>query len=59
MAKKNHQDALKEADELVSSAQALRNELDKAGNYVVPFSSVKRTEEIEKLARRIRGHLKQ
>ena len=59
MAKKAHQDALNEADELISAAQALRNELDKAGDYVVPLSSVKRTEEIEKLARRIRGHLKQ
>lgn len=59
MAKRDHQDALKEADELISAAQALRNELDKAGDYVVPVSSVKRTEEIEKLARRIRGHLKQ
>jgi hypothetical protein len=32
--------------------------LQRAGNYVVPVSSVKKTEEIEKLARRIRGRLK-
>ncbi len=31
---------------------------EKAGNYVVPVASVKKTEEIEKLARRIRGRLK-
>lgn len=59
MAKEEHQRALKEAADLVAVAQQLKDELQKAGDYVVPLSSVKKTEEIEKLAKRIRGRLKQ
>jgi hypothetical protein len=58
IAKQNHQAALKDASDLVQAAKSLEEELKGAGNYVVPVSSVKRTEEIEKLARRIRGRLK-
>ena len=58
IAKQEHQRAIKDAEDLVSMAQQLRDEIQKAGNYVVPVSSVKKTEEIEKLARRIRGRLK-
>jgi hypothetical protein len=59
IAKQEHEQALKDADELIAVAQQLKDELQKAGNYVVPVSSVKKTEEIEKLARRIRGRLKE
>ena len=58
IAKQNHEQALKDTNELIAVAEQLRDELKKAGNYVVPVSSVKKTEEIEKLARRIRGRLK-
>ncbi|MFL6354002.1 MAG: hypothetical protein ACJ74Z_19425 [Bryobacteraceae bacterium] len=58
IAKQNHEQALKDANDLIAVAGQLRDELQKAGNYVVPISSVKKTEEIEKLARRIRGRLK-
>jgi len=58
IAKQDHERALKEAEDLLSLAQQLRDELQRAGNYVVPVASVKKTEEIEKLARRIRGRLK-
>jgi hypothetical protein len=58
IAKQNHEEALKDAGDLVSVAQQLQDELKKAGSYVVPVESVKKTEEIEKLARRIRGRLK-
>ena len=58
IAKNDHEQALKDANELITVAEQLRDELRKAGNYVVPVSSVKKTEEIEKLARRIRGRLK-
>lgn len=58
IAKNDHDQALKDANELIAVAEQLRDELRKAGNYVVPVSSVKKTEEIEKLARRIRGRLK-
>ncbi len=59
LAKEQHEAALKDVNDLIADAQQLKQELQKAGDYVVPFSSVKRTEEIEKLARRIRGRLKQ
>jgi hypothetical protein len=59
IAKEEHEAALKDTNQLIAIAQQLKDELEKAGDYVVPFSSVKRTEEIEKLARRIRGRLKQ
>ena len=59
IAKQAHEQALKDAGDLVTAAQQLRDELQKSGNYVVSMSSVKKTEEIEKLARRIRGRLKQ
>jgi hypothetical protein len=58
IAKKQHEDAMRDVDDLVSAAQELKQELEHAGNYVVPVSSVRKTEEIEKLARRIRGRLK-
>jgi Zn-dependent oligopeptidase len=58
IAKRNHEQALKDANDLITVAGQLKDELQKAGNYVVPVSSVKKTEEIEKLARRIRGRLK-
>lgn len=59
LAKEQHEQALKDANDLLAVAQQLKDELQKAGDYVVPLSSVKKTEEIEKLARRIRGRLKQ
>lgn len=58
IAKKQHEDAMRDVEDLVSAAQELKQELEHAGNYVVPVSSVRKTEEIEKLARRIRGRLK-
>lgn len=58
IAKQNHEASLKDAADLVEAAERLQEELKNAGSYVVPVASVKRTEEIEKLARRIRGRLK-
>src|SRR5689334_22643118 len=58
IAKEQHEQALKDAHQLITMAEELRDELKRAGDYVVPVSSVKKTEEIEKLARKIRGRLK-
>ncbi len=58
IAKEQHEQALKDTADLITVAEQLRDELQKAGDYVVPVASVKKTEEIEKLARRIRGRLK-
>lgn len=58
IAKEEHEQALKEAQNLVLLAEQLRDEIEHAGNYVVPVSSVKKTEDIEHLARKIRGRLR-
>lgn len=58
IAKQNFEASLKDAADLVRAAKSLEDELKDAGSYVVPVSSLKKTEEIEKLARRIRGRLK-
>lgn len=57
MAREKHEQALKDASELVTVAEQLRDELKKAGDYVVPVSSVRKTEQIEKLAKKIRSRL--
>ena len=58
IAKEDHQQAMKDVNELISIAEQLRDELQKSGEHVVSVSSVKKTEEIERLARKIRGRLK-
>lgn len=58
MAKEEHERALKDADELINLAQQLKADLQKSGDYVVPLSTVKKTEDIEKVAKRIRGRLR-
>jgi cell division septation protein DedD len=58
IARQNHEASLKDASDLVTAAKALEQELKDAGSYVVQVASVKRTEDIEKLARRIRSRLK-
>ncbi len=56
--KAEHEKSLKDADDLVRLAQELKADLEKAGSFVVPVQTIRRTEEIEKLAKRIRGRLK-
>lgn len=58
IAKQEHEQMLKDANDLIAVAQELKDEIQKAGEFVVPVSSVKKTEEIERLARRIRGRLR-
>lgn len=58
IAKEDHEQALKDVNDLIGVAQQLRDELEKSGEHVVSISSLKKTEEIERLARKIRGRLK-
>jgi hypothetical protein len=58
IARQQHADALKDVDALVAAAEELRDELKHAGDYIVPVGSLRKTEEIEKLAKKIRGRLK-
>jgi hypothetical protein len=58
IARKQHEEAMKDVDDLIAAARDLKEALERAGNYVVDVATVKKTEDIEKLARRIRGRLK-
>jgi hypothetical protein len=58
IAANDHKQALKDANELVTLANEIKTELEKAGDFVVPLGTLKKTEEVEKLAKRIRGRLK-
>jgi hypothetical protein len=58
IAKEDHNLALKDVNELITVAEQLRDELQKSGEHVVSLTSVKKTEEIERLAKKIRGRLK-
>jgi hypothetical protein len=57
IAQSEHEKALKDAEELASLSNDLRDDIKKIGNFVVPVSALKKTHEIEKLARRLRSHL--
>jgi hypothetical protein len=58
IARQQHVDALKDVDALVAAAEELRDQLKHAGDFVVPVMSLRKTEEIEKLAKKIRSRLK-
>ncbi len=57
IAREQHEQVLKDANDLITLAENLRDELQKAGDFVVPAGSLKKTEQIEKLAKKIRGRL--
>ena len=56
--KADHERDLKDAAQLIELSQQLKAELEKNDRHVLSISSIKKTEEIEKLARRIRGRIK-
>ncbi|HTT60737.1 MAG TPA: hypothetical protein VMG35_02820 [Bryobacteraceae bacterium] len=55
--KADHAKDLKDAAHLVDLAEQLKMELEKNDRRVLSISSLKKTEEIEKLAKRIRARL--
>ena len=57
IAKSEHEKALKDAEALIALSNQLKDEIVKAGTFVVPASALKKTAEIEKLARSVRGHV--
>ncbi|MDP3001350.1 MAG: hypothetical protein Q8N47_27955 [Bryobacterales bacterium] len=56
--KVEHQKSLEDAAQLVRLSRQLRAELKKNDRYIVSLGSIKKTEEIEKLARRIRARMR-
>lgn len=56
--KSDHEKSLKDAGELLKLAEDLKIELEKNDAHVLSVGAVKKTEEIEKLAKRIRQRMK-
>lgn len=55
--KAEYQKNLKDAQDLVDLAQSLQSDLKKEEGHVLSLTDVKKTEEIEKIAKRIRGRI--
>ena len=56
--KADHEKSVKDAAQLIELAESLKQELEKDDAHVLSVSSLRKTEEIEKIARRIRARLK-
>ena len=56
--KAEHQQNLKDAAELADLAEQLKADLEKDDRYTLSMATLKKTDEIEKLVRRIRSRLR-
>ena len=56
--KADYEKTLKDAAELIDLAEQLKADLEKNDRHVLSISTLKKTEDIEKLAKRIRGRLR-
>jgi hypothetical protein len=56
--KAEHQENLKDAARLADLAQDLKESLERDDRYVLSLSTLKKTDEIEKLAKKIRARLR-
>jgi hypothetical protein len=56
--KAEHEANLKDAAQLVDLAQQLQQDLEKNDTFVFSISTLKRTDDIEKLVKKIRGRLR-
>jgi hypothetical protein len=54
----DHGKNIEDARELARLAEELKTDLDKQGQFVLSIALIKKTEEIEKLAKRIRSRMK-
>ncbi|HLN02271.1 MAG TPA: hypothetical protein VK335_23485 [Bryobacteraceae bacterium] len=56
--KEDHEKSVKDAAQLVDLAESLKQEIEKDDAHILSISTMKKTEEIEKIARRIRSRMK-
>ena len=56
--KADHEKSVKDAAQLIELAEGLKRELEKDESHVLSLSSIKKTEDIEKIAKRIRSRIK-
>lgn len=53
-----HEKSIKDAAELIETAEELKMELERNDRHVLSISSLKKAEQIEKLAKRIRDRMR-
>lgn len=58
MMKADHARNLEDADSLIKLSGELKEEIEKNTQHVLSISSIKKTEEIEKIAKRIRSRMR-
>ena len=58
MMKADHAKNLEDAESLLKLSEELKSELEKNTQFVLSVSSIKKTEEIEKIAKRIRSRMR-
>jgi hypothetical protein len=56
--KSEHEENLKDAARLLELAGGLKGDLEKNDRFVLPMAALKKTDDIEKLARKIRSRLR-
>lgn len=56
--KSDHEKSLEDARQLVALSESLHKDLEQSGAQVLTITGIRKTEEIEKLAKRIRGRLR-
>ena len=56
--KQDHQKSIEDAGQLVKLSEDLKIELEKNDRHVLSVAAIKKTEEIEKIAKRIRGRMR-
>ena len=58
MLKEDHKKSLDDSSELVKLSEELKIELEKTDRHVLSVSAMKKTEEIEKISKRIRARMR-
>lgn len=56
--KSDHRKSLEDADQLIKLGEELKIEIEKNDRHILSVKAYKMTEEIEKIAKRIRGRMK-
>jgi hypothetical protein len=56
--KAEHEQNLKDAAQLIDLAEQLKQDLEKNDRYVLSLATLKKTDDIEKLVKKIRGRLR-
>jgi hypothetical protein len=59
MLKYQHEEVKKDVDKLVKLVGEVQDEVDKAGENVLPLNTLKKLEEVEKLTKKVRNRIKQ